>query len=268
MTGMTVCFSLPPFCTYVFNLPSYIFCAGDLWWKIPMFGSVTRRMHITEKAWWAFKGPCQNLYRCVLHRISPWLTETWHCRSTAGGIWMELGQQVSYVGLQGCWKYDLVQKGKKRIWEAVRLAGVSESTIIPATQIREVGAGRETLGMFFHYTCLESEVRDQKLRPAAPRSSILSYPFHPKCVTGKEGSRHLVWMGTRTVKKLILNSSLKTALSSVWMALLLAHLILISFQSAAPWNSWHLKCPLSGNKFETSHNVVKDTLNNQDFFIV
>ena len=57
----------------------------------------------------------------------------------------------------------------------------------------------------------------------------------------------------------------KTAPSSFLIALLLNHLILISFQTASPWNSWHLKCPRSGNKLKTYHKMVKDTSNNQDF---
>lgn len=107
--------------------------------------------------------------------------------------WMELGPEASYLGLHGCWKHDLAQRGKKIIWEVVHLAGVSESTNIPATQIREVGAGKEQMGMFFHYAHLETEVRDRKLRPTAPKSSILSYHFHPKCITGKGAGIWFQW---------------------------------------------------------------------------
>lgn len=87
---------------------------------------------------------------------------------------------------------------------------------------------------------------------------------YPKCISGEEGSRYLVPMGIKTITKNILNTSLKQA-SSVGIALCLTHLTLISFQTVSSWNSGHLNCPLAGNKLKTSHNVIKNTMNNQDF---
>lgn len=64
-------------------------------------------------------------------------------------------------------------------------------------------------------------------------------------------------MGTRAVMKCILKGSLKTAPSSFRIALLLDHLILISFQTASHWNSWHLNCSLAGNKLKKSHKWLR-----------
>lgn len=50
---------------------------------------------------------------------------------------------------------------KKKICWVVCLSGVSKSIIIPVTQVREVGAGQEQMGMFFYYTWLETEVREK-----------------------------------------------------------------------------------------------------------
>lgn len=62
-----------------------------------------------------------------------------------------MGATVLILGLTRLWKYDLPQKGKKIILEVAHLAGVSKSMFIPATQIREVGAGQEQMGILLLY---------------------------------------------------------------------------------------------------------------------
>lgn len=50
-------------------------------------------MCMTDKVWWVFEVPCPCLYQSVLHWASPWQTETWHCRGTAGRFPVELGHR-------------------------------------------------------------------------------------------------------------------------------------------------------------------------------
>lgn len=83
------------------------------------------------------------------------------------------------MAFQDCWKYDLAQKGEKGIWEVVQLAGVSESTIIPTTQIREAGAGWDQMGMIFliHDWRLKSETEN---RPTASKELYCSLFLPPQ----------------------------------------------------------------------------------------
>lgn len=119
-------------------------------------------------------------------------------------ISVELDQTTGLI-LQLTELLEIWHGTEKKICWVVRLTGESESAIIPVTQIREVGAGQEQMGMFFHYTWLETGVRDSrlKLRSTAPKSSILSYFLWFQMHN---------WWGKNI--KHILNSSLKQASSA------------------------------------------------------
>jgi len=160
MMGMTVCYSLHPFCTYVLNLSSHIFCAGDLWWKMPMSMAGKKKKEKMQNGDWSQreKTETKSIKELYCSLPIPPQMHNWEGREQASGT-----------------------NGNKDCYEAP-----------------------------------------------------------PQRLT-------------------------KTAPSSFLIALLLNHLILISFQTASPWNSWHLKCPRSGNKLKTYHKMVKDTSNNQDF---
>lgn len=111
-------------------------------------------MCVTDKVWCVFEGPCHYFFQFVLQQITGFLRVV-----TAGaqlGIF-EFEEQILHLGLQDCWKYGLAETEKRIIYNAVHLAGVCESTCVPATQGKEGGAGQGQMGLFYHYTCMEIE---------------------------------------------------------------------------------------------------------------